>query len=183
MPERDQHAGDRDRDQADDEDARLGGEPGRAARIAERRPERLEELDRQDVAVDRRPQPEDEPPAGRGHHEADAAAQDPGLPDVVAAGPRDRHDQPAVGDDQERHQDCRDEDRGDELALGERGASKGELVDSQRDEVRRQARIDDRVPDRPAADQAGGVTQEQGRGSANGFCRHFRLSVRGGQRG
>ncbi len=145
--ERDQHSGDRDRDEADQEDAVLGAEPGGPARAAERGPQRLEQLDRQDIAVDRRPQPEDEPPAGRGHDEADAAAQDPGLPDVVAASARDRHDQAAVGDDQERNEDGRDDDRRDELALGERRAGKGELVNSQRDEVRRQARIDDGVPD------------------------------------
>src|ERR1700722_19061367 len=58
---------------------------------------------RQHGAVDRRPQPEDEPPAGGGHHEADPAAEDPGLPDVVAARPGDRDHQPAVGAHQDRH--------------------------------------------------------------------------------
>ena len=41
---------------------------------AEQRGERLDELDLEDEAVDRRPEGEDEPPAGRREDEADAAA-------------------------------------------------------------------------------------------------------------
>ena len=90
-----------------------GAEPGGPAAWpgpSERRPQWLEELDGQDVAVDRRPQPEDEPPAGGGHDEAEAAAEDPALPDIVAARARDRHDEARIGDHQERNPDRRDED-------------------------------------------------------------------------
>src|ERR1019366_8684658 len=70
-----------------------------------------------------------------------------------------------------------DDHRGNQLALGERGARESELVDPERDEVGRQGGIDDRVPDRPATDQAGGFAQEQGRWClpANSVSSHTRL--------
>src|SRR5260370_19213660 len=53
-----------------------------------------------------------------------------------------------------------------------------ELEYANRDHVRRQARVDHRVPDGPAADQAGSLPQEKCRRlTAEGFCSHvlFRL--------
>ena len=173
----DQEAGQRDRDQGHDEDPVVRAEPRVAAAgpgPLERGPQRLEQLNRQDVAVDRRPQPEDEPPAGRGHHEADAAAQDPGLPDVIAAGPRNRDDEPGIGDHQERNPDSPDDHSRYELALREGRPGKGELVDAERHEVGRQARVDQRVPDRPAADQACRLAEEESRSLlAECSCRHY----------
>ena len=117
---------------------------------------------------------------GDGHHKPDPAAQDPALPDVVTTGPRDRDDQARVGDDEERDPDPGDEDRSDQLALGEGRPGEGELVDAQRHEVRGQARVDDGVPDRPAADETSRFTQEECRGlAADCFSRHARLSFRG----
>ena len=157
--ERDEGARDHHREQRDDERPGRGGEPLRAARRVERRPERLEELLGEHGPVDRRPQPEDEPPAGRGHHEPESAAEDAGLPHVVAAGPGDRDDEAAVGDDEERHPDAGDEDGREQLAV-RYGVLISEFHQAQRDDVSGQAGVDHRVADRPAADQTGRFPQE-----------------------
>ena len=162
--DRDQQASQHDRDQRHRENPCVGAEPdGAAARPGplHRGPDRLEELNGEDVAVDRRPQPQDEPPAGGRHDEAQPAVENPGLPDVVASGSRDCHDQARIGDHQERHPDAGDDNRGDDLALRKSRSGKCELVDRQRHEVSRQARIDNRVSDGPASDQASRLSQEE----------------------
>ncbi len=144
--ERHQQAGQRDGDDRHHEYPGMRGKPGGAAGIAECRPQRLEQLDGQDVAVDRRPQPQDEPPAGGRHHEAEAAAQDPALPDVIPAGPRNSDDQPGIGDHQEGDPHPGDQDRGEQLPLRNEGLER-EFVDAEGDDVGGQAGIDHRVPD------------------------------------
>src|SRR5262249_20287696 len=96
---------------------------------------------------------------------------------VIAAGPGNRDDEPGIGDHQERNPDSPDDRRRDELALRERRPGEGELVDSERHEVGRQARVDQRVPDGPPADQTGRLAEEEG-GSLfpQCSCRHMHSS-------
>jgi hypothetical protein len=113
-------AHEREHYQAGHEDACLAGEEGGDAGPAKRVGERREELDDQDVGVDRRPEEQGEPPSGDGQHEAKPAAQHPALPRVVAA--RARHDahQHRVSDDKESSEHAEQQDRGEQLAVRDR---------------------------------------------------------------
>ena len=86
---------------------------------ADRIEDRLEELDIEHRAVDRRPQPENEPPARGREDEADGTPEYSTLPDVVASGARNGHDQAGVGDHEERDPHPRDQDRRQQLSLGD----------------------------------------------------------------
>jgi hypothetical protein len=71
------------------------GKPERGILCAEDAEQGHEHDVTEHVAVQRHPQPQDEPPAGHRQDEADRAAQDAALPDVIAARARHDGDQPA----------------------------------------------------------------------------------------
>src|SRR5947209_5601478 len=90
-----------------------------AGPVAQNGAYRADELDGQDLAVDRNPEPEDEDPASGGQGKADGASQNAGLPDVVPAGAGHDGDQGGVDDHLEEEEDAADDDGGDEVAVGE----------------------------------------------------------------
>ena len=107
-------------DQATDKDAGLAAKERGHVWQADRVGERREELDDQDVGVDRGPEPEREPPASDRQHEARRAAQDAALPGVVAAGARHHADQLRIGQHQERHEHAGEQDGAQELTVWNR---------------------------------------------------------------
>ena len=96
--ERDEERGEDRRDHRRDEDAAGLTPEAHEAVPAEDRAERLEELLREDVRVDRHPVPVDEPPPADRKREAEAAADDTADPDVVAARAWHHRDQRGVDD-------------------------------------------------------------------------------------
>src|SRR6202011_1328752 len=112
------HAADeREDDQAADEDAIWTGEERGHPRPAKGIREWREELQDQNVGVDRGPEPEREPPPGDGEHEANAAAKDAALPGIITAGPRHYADQLRIGNHQERHEHTGKQDRAEQLPV------------------------------------------------------------------
>jgi len=90
---------DDDRDDRDRERAGRRPEEGQQVGGAGDRGERLQHLDVEDVAIDRRPQGQDEPPAGAGQDEADAASPHPeDRPDHEAGDAGDDGDGIAEGE-------------------------------------------------------------------------------------
>ncbi len=79
-PERDQAGGQDDDDDRDDQRAAVRPEEVDPCGRTEQGGERLEELELEDRAVDRRPHRQDEPPAGGRQDEADAAAESADQP-------------------------------------------------------------------------------------------------------
>ena len=162
-PQRDQVPRQHHRREDHDEQAVVGRQEVGQAVPLEGRGERLQHLDVEDVPVDRRPVPQDEPPAGDREDERDPSPHHAALPHVVPARTRHDRDQPRVGDDQERDEDPRDQQRGKHLSgRHEREHRQGE-EQPQRHEVHRHERVQERVELGPPLDEAGRLAQEQGR--------------------
>ena len=143
------------------EDALRLAPEGDAAVPADDCRERLEELLHEDVRVDGDPVPVDEPPAADGEHEADPAADHAADPDVVAARPRHDRDQRRVDDRLEEEVGAREEHRREQETRLRDERPEGEDVEAERDQVDREGRVDERVLDRPAAHEAGGLPYEE----------------------
>ena len=81
-----------------------------------------------------------------------AAAEDPGLPDIVTACPRDRHDKARVGDHQERYPDARDQHH--------HQMDEDEKDDGRRDDGRGRSRVVGRLEARATAPMAASRRRE-----------------------
>ena len=111
------------------------------------------------VAIQRHPQPQDEPPARHCQDKADCAPKDTALPDVITARARHDRDQGGVDDHFEEDEQGTDDQGRDQASS--KIVHLAETVQPQRDQVDREQRVDERVEDRPRTDQAGRLTNEQ----------------------
>ncbi|NOH03633.1 MAG: hypothetical protein HND47_17570 [Chloroflexi bacterium] len=111
------------------------------------------------IAVERHPQPQDEPPPGHRQDEPDSAAEDAALPDVIAARTRHHSDQRGVHHNLEENEDCADDQRIHHPAL--EVVHLAEAVQAEGDQVDGEQRVDERVHDRPRTHQAGRFTDKQ----------------------
>src|SRR4029079_11075807 len=91
--------------------------------------------------------------------EADAAAYDPADPYVIAACARHYRDQRGVDDRLEAEVRTRKDDRQDQASLRDERTAR-EDVEPERDQVDRERRVDERVVQRPAAHEAGRLSNE-----------------------
>ena len=114
----------------------------------------------QHLAVERRPEPQDEPPAGDGQDEADASVEDAALPDVVAAGARHGRDQAGIDDHLEDGEDRADDDAGRQAATQVVAVREDEQT--QRNQVDRERGVDEGIEDRPCPHQPTRLANEQG---------------------
>ena len=141
---RDHHAHESQDDQTGHEDAGLAVEVCRQVVQAQRVGKRLEELDVQDVGVDRRPEEQREPPSGDREDETKGASEDAALPRIVAAGTWHHADQHGVRDHEERRQNAEDNNRGQQLPVGD-PVHERHAVKAERDQVHRPERIDESI--------------------------------------
>ena len=160
--ERDEHRGQQSGEDRCPEQPLVLGEECHAAVPSDDRRQRDDHLDVEDVRVDGDPVPEDEPPSARGEDEADPAAQHAADPDVVAAGPGHGRHEGGVGDRLKEQVAAGKDHRPQEAALRDEDRVR-EDEEAERDEVDREERVDERVPDRPTLYQAGRLAGEERR--------------------
>ena len=112
----------------------------------------------QHLTIERRPQPQDEPPAGDRQHKTNGAVQDAALPDVVTSCARHGRDQAGVYDHFEDGEDGSNHHPGyqaapEVIAVGEDEQAEGNQVD-------RESGINERIEHRPGSHQAACLANE-----------------------